>query len=127
MTLYIICFLIEPMIKTCNQYLFILKLLVMQSKYDYLMNKISFLNLLSIYNKTYRSRHSASENPTLTRLFIGHKICAIKAALSPVFERSSYFLKKPLDPESKNRRPYLSLCDIILRLKRGKRGSCSYF
>ena len=30
-------------------------------------------------------------------------------------------------PESKNRRPHLSLCYIILRLKRGKRGSCSYF
>ena len=30
-------------------------------------------------------------------------------------------------PESKNRRPHLSLCEIILRLKRDKRGSCSYF
>ena len=45
------------------------------------------------YSKTYRSRHSSSEHPTLTRHVIGREIRAVKAGLNTVLRGSSLICK----------------------------------
>ena len=51
------------------------------------------------------------------------KLFAEKNFLNNLLHDTDFFITFFSLPESKNRRPHLSLWDIILRLKRGKRGS----
>ena len=81
----------------------------------YLLWYIQTQNIPQNYNSNYLSVFYASLFDIIARSANGQRTV------------SKWSANQLTVPESKNRRPHLSLCDIILRLKRGKRGSCSYF